>query len=258
MPASKNNRRRTSRRRPTSGPLAGRIRKALAAAVIAAACFAAGTQFSGTSVERLSGALQTGVSAAGRVLGLSSFHSQASAPDPASGGAEARSLSGKVVRVADGDTITLSAPGGTFRVRFLGIDAPEHDQQGGQESHLHLVSMVMGRTVTVRYRTTDQYGRIVGKVLADGRDVNLEQLRSGNAWFYRAYANSVFPEDRMPYQKAEREACQARLGLWKDPNPTPPWDFRRNRGKSKLSDFSERAAAPQPEKGFLQRLKEKF
>lgn len=260
MPASRNTRRRSpSGRRRLSSPVLGKLKKAAAAAVAAVLCFAAGTQFSGSTAGRLEGALQAGLEAAGRVLRPSAAPSSPKAPAPASRGAgEQQTLTGKVIRVADGDTITIDAAGGTRRVRFLGIDAPEHDQEGGQASHLHLVSLVMGKTVTVRVSTTDQYGRVVGKVLVDGTDANLSQLKTGNAWFYRAYAKSMFPEDRAPYQQAELEARKARRGLWKAADPTPPWDFRRNRGKTNLGDFGERAAPPQPEKGLLERVKDRL
>lgn len=142
--------------------------------------------------------------------------------------AGAQEVQGQVVKVADGDTITLKKTDGqTIRIRFLGIDAPEHDQAGGPASKAHLESLVAGRNVTVRYRNPDQYGRTVGKVLVDGKDVNLSQLQTGNAWFYRSYQKSMFPEDRPIYEAAEEKARSERVGLWSESNPTPPWDFRK-------------------------------
>ena len=140
----------------------------------------------------------------------------------------AATLTGQVVKVADGDTITLKKTDGqTIRIRFLGIDAPEHDQAGGPASKAHLESLVAGRNVTVRYRNLDQYGRTVGKVLVDGKDINLSQLQTGNAWFYRSYQKSMFPEDRPIYEAAEEKARSEHIGLWSEANPTPPWDFRK-------------------------------
>ncbi|MEW6210630.1 MAG: thermonuclease family protein [Acidobacteriota bacterium] len=72
-----------------------------------------------------------------------------------------------------------------------------------------------------------RYGRIVGKVVADGKDICIEQLRAGLAWFYREYQNELSEEDRRAYADAEAEAKVAKRGLWADANPTPPWDFRR-------------------------------
>lgn len=109
--------------------------------------------------------------------------STAGLPD-STANAGAQEVQGQVVKVADGDTITLKKTDGqTIRIRFLGIDAPEHDQAGGPASKAHLESLVAGRNVTVRYRNLDQYGRTVGKVLVDGKDINLSQLQTGNAWF---------------------------------------------------------------------------
>ena len=140
--------------------------------------------------------------------------------------AGAQEVQGQVVKVADGDTITLKKTDGqTIRIRFLGIDAPEHDQAGGPASKAHLESLISGRNVTVRYRNLDQYGRTVGKVLVDGKDVNLSQLQTGNAWFYRTYQKSMFPEDRPIYAAAEEKARSERVGLWSESNPTPPWDL---------------------------------
>ncbi len=173
-------------------------------------------------------------------------------------------MTGKVIRVADGDTATVQLPGGTsHRVRFLGIDAPEHDQEGGSESSISLISLIMGREVTVRYRATDQYGRILGKVLLDGRDINLEQIRNGNAWFYRHYAKTLFRGDAALYEKAESEAKEKRTGLWKDPSPLPPWDYRRqnrlqkNSAAAGLSEVQKRSEV-QDHLSFLQRLKDWF
>ena len=130
--------------------------------------------------------------------------STAGLPD-STANAGAQEVQGQVVKVADGDTITLKKTDGqTIRIRFLGIDAPEHDQAGGPASKAHLESLVAGRNVTVRYRNLDQYGRTVGKVLVDGKDINLSQLQTGNAWFYRSYQKSMFPEDRPIYEFHDR------------------------------------------------------
>ena len=152
--------------------------------------------------------------------------------------AGAQEVQGQVVKVADGDTITLKKTDGqTIRIRFLGIDAPEHDQAGGPASKAHLESLVSGRNVTVRYRNLDQYGRTVGKVLVDGKDVNLSQLQTGNAWFYRSYQKSMFPEDRPIYEAAEEKARSERVGLWSESNPTPPWDFRKAKRSGSAKGF---------------------
>ena len=139
-------------------------------------------------------------------------------------------LTGRVVGVSDGDTITLLVERQTTKIRLAGIDAPEKSQPFGHRSKQLLSSLVFGKTVTVEYRKRDRYGRIVGKVLLPGgRDANLEMLKGGMAWFYVAYANELRPEDRALYAEAERQKEDSRQGLWGDLNPVPPWDFRHSR-----------------------------
>ena len=87
--------------------------------------------------------------------------------------------------------------------------------------------MVFGKDVTVVYQKTDQYGRLVGKILLDGKDINLEQIKAGMAWHYKEYQREQTPEDRELYAAAEDEARRARRGLWQDPDPIEPSAFRK-------------------------------
>jgi endonuclease YncB( thermonuclease family)/methylphosphotriester-DNA--protein-cysteine methyltransferase len=136
-------------------------------------------------------------------------------------------IEGKVIRVSDGDTIAvLDKDNKQHKIRFQGIDAPESKQAFGQASKENLSKMVFGKQVTVIWEKVDKYGRTVGKVLLDGKDVNIEQVKAGLAWHYKKYAEEQPPEDRITYAKAEEEARAAKLGLWQDPNPTPPGDWR--------------------------------
>jgi len=144
-----------------------------------------------------------------------------------------KALVGKVVSIADGDTLTvLDASDTQHRIRLSGIDAPESRQAFGTRSRQHLADLDFSKVVTVEYDKRDRYGRTLGKVLIDGRDANLEQIKSGMAWHYKYYENEQPPQDRKTYAEAEREARAAKRGLWVDPNPTPPWDFRRGRSGS--------------------------
>jgi endonuclease YncB( thermonuclease family) len=141
-----------------------------------------------------------------------------------------RSLEGKVVGVADGDTITVLGAGNRqTHVRLQGIDAPESAQAFGQVSKRNLSDLIFGRQIVIEYEKTDRYGRTLGKVLVGGRDVNLEQIRAGLAWHYKHYQDEQSMEDRQLYADAETEARSARCGLWADLNPIPPWDFRRGK-----------------------------
>lgn len=137
-------------------------------------------------------------------------------------------ISGRVVAISDGDTITLLDSANTqHRIRLEGIDAPEAHQAFGEQSRLSLSEMIFGKDVSVSYQKVDQYGRLVGKIILDGKDVNLEQVKAGMAWHYKFYEDEQTPEDRGAYAKAESEARAARRGLWQDPNPTEPYQFRK-------------------------------
>ena len=148
-------------------------------------------------------------------------------------------ITGHVVAVTDGDTIkVLDANNAQHRVRLTGIDAPERKQPFSSVSTKHLASMVAGKEVYVESSKTDRYGRTLGKVWVQPRDcpscgktlnVNHAQILAGMAWWYRHYAKDQSPEDRGRYESAEDEAKARKWGLWEDPNPTAPWDWRRNK-----------------------------
>ena len=142
--------------------------------------------------------------------------------------AHAETVTGKVVSVADSDTITvLDADKVQHKIRLAGIDAPEKKQAFGNRSKESLSDMVFDKTVNVETEKRDRYGREIGKVLVNGRDVNLVQVERGMAWFYRQYQREQSPNDRTLYEAAEDAAKAGKRGLWRDVDPTPPWDFRK-------------------------------
>lgn len=137
-------------------------------------------------------------------------------------------IKGRVTAVADGDSFTLTDAGRrSYRVRIQGIDAPERAQDFSQASKKSLSELLFSRDVTVIVQKHDQYGRIVGTVLAGGRDAGLEQLRAGLVWFYAYYGHEMSGADRAAYLEAQREARVGRRGLWSDAQAVPPWRFRR-------------------------------
>jgi endonuclease YncB( thermonuclease family) len=108
-----------------------------------------------------------------------------------------QTLTGRVVVIADGDTITLLDSANTqHRIRLEGIDAPESHQAFGEQSKQSLSEMIFGKDATVTYQKTDQYGRLVGKIILEGKDINLEQIKAGMAWHYKFYEDEQTPEDR--------------------------------------------------------------
>lgn len=157
----------------------------------------------------------------------------------------AAELSGRVVSIADGDTVTVLGEQYTqHKVRVAGIDAPEKSQPFGKRSRQNLGALVFGKDVRVEWVKRDRYGRVIGKVwvsppgspcLSAGCpktwDAGLAQIRDGYAWWYRHYAGDQTPADRQDYETAETHAKTQRLGLWSDNDPIPPWDFRRARAR---------------------------
>lgn len=136
-------------------------------------------------------------------------------------------FTGQVVAVEDGDTIVvLDDANGIYKIRLQGIDAPEGGQAFGDRSGQSLSEMVSGKQVEIEWSKRDRYRRLVGKVLSNGSDVCLQQIRAGMAWHYKHYQNEQSAEDRELYANAENEARSARLGLWSDENRVPPWQFR--------------------------------
>ena len=144
--------------------------------------------------------------------------------------ANADTLMGRVVRVTDGDTIVvLDSADAQHKIRLTGIDAPERKQAFGTKSKDHLSDEVAGKFVVIEYSKRDYYERILGKVLLNEEDMNLEQIRAGLAWHYKKYQKEQSPGDRQLYSTMEVEAREAKRGLWHDPAPVPPWEYRKRK-----------------------------
>ncbi len=131
----------------------------------------------------------------------------------------------RVVRVRDGDSLTLSSDQVLHEVRLSGIDAPELRQEQGAAAKEALSALVQGREITFRDAGQDRYHRNLVRLYADGIDVNLELVQRGLAWWYRSYGSE--PD----LEAAEQEARRLRRGLWSRPNPQPPWEWRRANGR---------------------------
>ena len=143
---------------------------------------------------------------------------------------EARSthLTGRIVSIADGDTVTLlDADKRQHKIRLSGIDAPERRQAFGNRSRQHLGELVFGKQVTADCPKTDRYKRALCKLQVDGVDANLAQVAAGMAWHYREYEREQSLMDRLRYAHAEGRAQEEQRGLWADRAPVAPWDFRR-------------------------------
>lgn len=142
--------------------------------------------------------------------------------------AYAETLSGRVVGVNDGDSITVLDTSNTqWKVRLSGIDAPEKKQPFGQVSKKSLSDLVYDKAVQVDWHKKDRYQRVVGKVLVQGLDANLEQVKRGLAWHYSKYKKEQPFDDRILYLHAQEDAKAAKLGLWVDSEPIAPWEWRK-------------------------------
>lgn len=131
-------------------------------------------------------------------------------------------LRGKIVAVTDGDTVKILVGTTMTKVRLWGIDAPEHAQAFGERSKQSLGELCFAKDAEVTSRGTDRYGRTLGVIRVGKLDVNLEQVRRGLAWWYQHYAPQA-----QDLREAELAARSAKRGLWVDPVPVPPWEFRR-------------------------------
>lgn len=139
------------------------------------------------------------------------------------GESRAEELTGNVMRVIDGDTVDLSTPTGQRRIRLFGIDAPEIGQPSGSEARKALSSWIDGQSVVVKVIASDRHGRTVGQLFVKDIDVSLMLIQHGWAWH-----SSRHNPDRLA-QEAEQTARRERRGLWRDPSPLPPWQWRRDR-----------------------------
>jgi micrococcal nuclease len=133
---------------------------------------------------------------------------------------------GKVVRVADGDTITVFENRTQHRIRLFGIDAPERRQDFSNKAKQFVSELVFGKQVRVAKHDIDRYDRIVGIVYVGNVCVNEELVRNGLAWVYRYYCKIPLCGD---WLELEAQARAGKVGLWSHPEPVAPWEFRRAR-----------------------------
>ena len=130
-------------------------------------------------------------------------------------------FTGRVVKVSDGDTLTVLVEAKQVKVRLDSIDAPERSQPFGKRSQQSLAELCATRTARVIERGTDRYGRTVGWIACDGVEANSEQVRRGMAWVFERYAAA-----NSPLYGLQREAQGTGRGLWADPRPMAPWAYR--------------------------------
>lgn len=149
-----------------------------------------------------------------------------------------RTVTGTVTKVSDGDTIHVADSVTTkFVVRLYGIDAPETEKSNkktgkiskpgqpfGKDAHDALQNKIMNKTVSIDIMDIDHYQRNVSIVWIADRNINLEMVKEGKAWAYKQYLDRPYASE---YIQAETDARLAGIGLWQQPNPQPPWEFRK-------------------------------
>lgn len=141
------------------------------------------------------------------------------------GAGQAWGWQGVVVKVLDGDSLRVQREGRMTEIRLYGIDTPEHRQAYSNRARQFTRELLYKKAVTVEEKDVDRYGRIVALVTCQGRLVNRELVRAGLAWHYPKYCRSqpLCGELAVLAQGAKT----ARLGLWADPAPVAPWEWRR-------------------------------
>jgi endonuclease YncB( thermonuclease family) len=143
-----------------------------------------------------------------------------------SASATAGVLQGRVVAVSDGDTLTVLVDRRQGKVRLVDIDAPESRQPFGTRAKQSLSDLCLKKEARLETSGKDRYGRTIARVICAGTDANAEQVRHGMAWVFDRYASP-----NSPLYAVQNEARAARRGLWGDPNPVPPWEWRRQQRK---------------------------
>lgn len=156
-------------------------------------------------------------------------------------------LRGKVIFVADGDTVgLLDANKKQHRIRLDGIDAPESGQAFGTKSRQALNDGVYGKEVLVVYHNADQYGRILGNIYLQDRWLNHDQLVRGMAWHYRHFNGDSY------LAESQKVAAIGKIGLWHDVSPLPPWRYRLNERRQRALEESRQVPKPmQPTRFWL-------
>ena len=156
---------------------------------------------------------------------------------------QAAELKGKIISIADGDTATLLVLENKskllkplemekvniktqYRIRLNDIDAPEKKQPFGNKSRDNLASYIAGEIITVKYKSKDKYGRILGTIYFENLDINLQQIKNGYAWVYKQYSKN------QTYYQEEQKAKDLKKGLWIAKEPLAPWEYRKKRKSS--------------------------
>ena len=138
------------------------------------------------------------------------------------------SIPGHITGIVEGDTIKVRILGKPqIKVRIAFIDAPEKGQAFDQRAKQAMSELVFGKDVVLQPHTIDRSGRLVARVLVDGQDAGLELLKQGLCWLYEKYVGEASALVQTRYRNAQDVAQAQKAGLWQDPAPVPPWEWRK-------------------------------
>ena len=146
------------------------------------------------------------------------------------------SFIGKCVGVADSNNIIVMREGKPVKIRLYGMDAPELSQAFGQKAKKLITRFVQGKMLSVEMKDPDKDGRLVGEVFVKNMNINQSLVDAGYAW-----ANT---KDSSKFVKNERRAKEAKLGLWRDKSPVPPWEYRQKYSTGKISSIVSNKSTP--------------
>ena len=153
-------------------------------------------------------------------LGVSTAH--AVLPEPP------KQMQVRVIHVNDGDTFSvMDTKQKSYTVQLDGIDAPEPGQPYGEAAKKHLERRILKKNVVLMWHKTSKEGALIAKVLLNNGDINLLQLRTGSAWATKNITVNVGGTDTNRYASAQAHAKEKQLGLWREENAIPPWDWRK-------------------------------
>ena len=131
-----------------------------------------------------------------------------------------------VLNVVDGDTIKVKFENKIKKIRLSAIDAPEMKQRSGKESKKFLYDLIYKKKIKFHKLGIDRFGRFLGIIYLNNKDVNLEMVLNGHAWVYRKYLRTIPKKYRNLYKSAEKDAKNSKIGLWKNTDVQPPWIWR--------------------------------
>jgi len=162
---------------------------------------------------------------------------------------KANTLQAIVVEVNDGKTITVENTGRRIKVVLKAAEAPEKDQPYGEVARMHLAGFVFNRQVTVEYTGLGAGALLIARVFCEDRDVGLQMIRDGVAWFDRNYESELGAQTQRLYADSEQAARSEHRGIWQDSSPVPPWEWRQakagkaDKGETSLAAASKKSVA---------------